>query len=297
MDELTGIAAGVPFVALPPVSPGPDTPIVVAYHLLDAPRTEVAFAAAVPLTGLNAWRVYFGLPMSGSRLPAGGREELWRLILEDAVLNVHQHVTLGALAEFPAAFAAVRDRLGVSEAAPVGVLGGSMGGAVAQLVLADSGVPITAAVLINPVVRFRNTIDALSAIHNTTYKWSAASEAVAEQIDFVRRAAALRGAALRYITGADDMVEAILDPVAQVVPALREVGATVDWQVVPGMAPRVGRRARRRRGPADPARRRGRSPGGGVVPAAPDAVRRLRESSHKSHRPDTPASVARDTSE
>jgi pimeloyl-ACP methyl ester carboxylesterase len=122
------------------------------------------------------------------------------------------------------------------DAAPVGVMGGSMGGAVAQLVLADGGVPIKAAVLINPVVRFRNSIDAISAIHDTTYTWTPTADAVAEQIDFVRRAAALRTAAIRYITGADDMVDAILNPVAQVVPALREVGATVDWQVVPDMA-------------------------------------------------------------
>jgi pimeloyl-ACP methyl ester carboxylesterase len=237
VDKLTGTAAGVPYVALPPAGDaGPDTPIVVAYHLLDPPRTEVAFASAVPLTGLDAWRVYFGLPMSGSRLPSGGPEELWRLLLDDAVLNVHRHVTLGALAEFPAAFAAVRDRLGVGDDAPVGVMGGSMGGAAAQLVLADGGVRVQAAVLINPVVQFRQSIDALAATHDTTYTWGSESAAIADRIDFVRRAGDLRGAAIRYITGADDMVDAIIDPVARVVPALREAGATVDWQVVPDMA-------------------------------------------------------------
>src|SRR4051812_1482704 len=102
MEKLSGTAAGVPFVALPPTTETDhNTAVVVAYHLLDAPRTESAFAAAVPLTGLNAWRIYFGLPMSGSRMPSGGPEELWRLILEDAVMNVHRHVILGALKEFP----------------------------------------------------------------------------------------------------------------------------------------------------------------------------------------------------
>ncbi len=37
---------------------------------MDAPRTEQAFAAALPLAGLDAWRLYPGLPMCGVRSPA-----------------------------------------------------------------------------------------------------------------------------------------------------------------------------------------------------------------------------------
>jgi hypothetical protein len=37
------------------------------WHLMDAPRSEAAMAAAVPLDGLDAWRVYFGLPDTGAR--------------------------------------------------------------------------------------------------------------------------------------------------------------------------------------------------------------------------------------
>ena len=74
---LSGIAAGVPFVALPPSGGSrPDAPVVLAWHLLDAPRTEIAFASAVPLSGLDAWRIYFGLPLSGSRMPDGGPAEI-----------------------------------------------------------------------------------------------------------------------------------------------------------------------------------------------------------------------------
>jgi dienelactone hydrolase len=227
----------VPCVALPPAGgERPDAPVVVGYHLLDAPRTEAAFAAAVPLDGLDAWRLYFGLPMSGARLPAGGREELRRLVMADPVGNVHAPVTLGALAEFPAAFAAARARLGIADGVPVGVMGGSMGGAAAQLVLAEGGVPVRAAVLINPVVRLRDTIDALSALHDTTYSWADDTAAIADRVDFVRRAPEIRGAAIRYVTGADDMVDAIVKPVAAVVSELERLGATVDWQVVPEMA-------------------------------------------------------------
>ncbi|MCY1137681.1 hypothetical protein OWR29_06690 [Actinoplanes sp. Pm04-4] len=44
--ESRGVATGVPYVVKAPVGgPRPDAPVVVAYHLLDAPRTEVALAA------------------------------------------------------------------------------------------------------------------------------------------------------------------------------------------------------------------------------------------------------------
>jgi hypothetical protein len=42
----SGIAAGVPFVAAPPDGgPRRDAPAVVAWHLLDSPRTPEALAA------------------------------------------------------------------------------------------------------------------------------------------------------------------------------------------------------------------------------------------------------------
>jgi hypothetical protein len=49
---------------------------VVVWHLMDPPWTEAAFAAALLLAGLEAWRTYLGLPLSGSRMPPGGAEEL-----------------------------------------------------------------------------------------------------------------------------------------------------------------------------------------------------------------------------
>ncbi|MGX6605993.1 hypothetical protein ACWKSP_28270 [Micromonosporaceae bacterium Da 78-11] len=163
MTTLSGIAAGVPYVALPPAGGvRADAPVVLAWHLLDPPRTEVAFAAAVPLDGLDAWRIYFGLPMTGARMPEGGPVEIQRRIEDDVVLRLHRYVVDGSVEEFPAAYAAVGKELGLAEEVPLGVMGGSMGGAVAQLVLAGSRTPIRAAVLINPVTRMRATIDGLS---------------------------------------------------------------------------------------------------------------------------------------
>ena len=233
---IEGIAAGVPYLAEPPDGDARrDAPAVVAWHLLDSPRTPPAFAAAVPLTGLRAWRVYFGLPMTGRRLPDGGFEELRRRIFEDAVLSVYRHVTGGAADEFPAAWAAVRAELGIPDG-PIGVMGGSMGGMAAQLALAEGGADVRAAVLINPVVRLRDTIDALSAMYGTPYAWTAPADAVAARADFIARAGELTGAAVRFVTGEQDMPDAIVKPVGAAVAELRRVGAVVDWQVVPGMA-------------------------------------------------------------
>jgi hypothetical protein len=75
--RVAGVAAGVTFIAVPPAAgPSASTPTVVVWHLMDPPRTEAAFAAALPLAGLEAWRTYLGLPLSGSRMPPGGAEEL-----------------------------------------------------------------------------------------------------------------------------------------------------------------------------------------------------------------------------
>jgi dienelactone hydrolase len=232
---ITGTAAGVPFIAAPPTGGRrPGAPVVVAWHLVDAPRTEAAFAAAVPLAGLDAWRIYFGLPLTGSRLPEGGPDELRRRVFEDAILRVHQHIAGGGADEFPAAFASVRDQLGIDDG-PLGVVGGSMGAALAQLVTLESGADVRAAALINPVVRMRDTIDALSAHHGVTYTWTPPSDAFAERTDFVARAAEFAGTAVLAITGEDDLRDAIVRPVETFIPRLRDEGVTAEWQTVGGM--------------------------------------------------------------
>ena len=173
--------------------------------------------------------------MTGARLPEGGYEELWRRVSRDAVLEVYRYVAPGAVDEFPAAWASAREQLGIA-AGPIGVMGGSMGGMAAQLVLAEGGADVRAAVLINPVVRMRDSIDALSAWYGSPYTWTPAADEVADRADFVARAGELTGAAIRFITGERDMVDAIVKPVEAAVPELARLGATVDHRVVPGMA-------------------------------------------------------------
>ena len=124
---------GVPAIVIPPEHERPDAPVVVAWHLADPPSSETAMAAALTLAGLDAWRVYLGLPLHSSR--SIDPEEYMRLAYEDAVVNHFGPITAQARTEFPAAYAELADRFGFS--GPLALLGGSLGSAVAQLVAID----------------------------------------------------------------------------------------------------------------------------------------------------------------
>lgn len=183
-----GEAAGVPYLALPPAEDRDRAPLVVAWHMMDPPRSEAAMAAALPLKGVPAWRVYLGLPMFGARAPSGGPEEVMRLGAEDFVLNLFEPVVEQAAAEAPAAVAALRKQLPTDDG-PVGLVGGSAGGAVALLVLAQGELPVAAAALVNPVVHVAPVVAAGERTYGVTYTWSDESRAIADRLDFVDRAA------------------------------------------------------------------------------------------------------------
>lgn len=73
---LSGVAAGVPYLALPPAGDTRRAPLVVAWGGLGSPGSEQAMAAALPLARLPAWRAY--LPLLAAGAPTGGPEELLR---------------------------------------------------------------------------------------------------------------------------------------------------------------------------------------------------------------------------
>jgi len=104
MHTITGAAAGVPFTALPPAH---DTdlpaPLVVTWHMLDAPRTDAAFAAALPMTGVPAWRVHLGMPMCGARMVDGRLDAAVELARQDVVTAFLAPFVRQAADEFPAA--------------------------------------------------------------------------------------------------------------------------------------------------------------------------------------------------
>jgi dienelactone hydrolase len=241
LAPIVGRAAGVPFVAVPPANgPRASAPVVVGWHLLDPPLTEAAFAAALPLHGLGAWRIYLGLPMSGSRLPAGGLDELMRLAYEDAVLNMHRPIVYRAAEELGPALAELRQQLGINVGS-IGVIGGSIGAAVAQLVLAEGALDVSAAVLVSPVVQLRGAVEAGERRFGVTYAWSGESNAVADRLDFVARATEIarrNRPAVLFIVGKQDD-RGFREPAAELAAALEQIYATderAQLVAVPDMA-------------------------------------------------------------
>ena len=132
---MEGVAAGVPYVVVPPETgrAGRARPWW-AGTSCDPPRTEQALAAALPLAGLDAWRVYLGLPLTGARTPAGGPESS---ATRTRCSRCYGPVVVRAADEFPAALAAAAGRAGLG-GGRLGLLGGSIGALVAQEVAADT---------------------------------------------------------------------------------------------------------------------------------------------------------------
>ena len=189
METITGTAAGVPFTALPPTGSahGP-APLIVTWHMLDAPRTDAAFAAALPMIGVPAWRVHLGMPMCGARMVDGRLDAAIELAREDALLAFLAPFTRQAADEFPAALTALRDQLPVDDG-PVSVLGASLGGAVALRVLTEGTTPIRAVALVNPAVRIRSVVGLVEGLAGHPYRWTAQAEKTADELDFVARVA------------------------------------------------------------------------------------------------------------
>ncbi|MFE1596342.1 alpha/beta hydrolase family protein [Nocardia sp. NPDC058705] len=184
-SPITGTAAGVPFTALPPAGGGP-APLIVTWHMLDAPRSNAAFAAALPMNGLPAWRVHLGMPMCGERMVDGSTDAIVELFNKDPLMLYLHPFVRQATEEFPAALAAIREQLPVGDG-PIGVLGGSLGGAVALQVLTDAEIPIFAGALVNAAVRMRSVVDMFPG----DYLYDADSEKAVDALDFVAKVDAL----------------------------------------------------------------------------------------------------------
>jgi dienelactone hydrolase len=182
-EPITGWAAGVPFTALPPHARA-SAPLIVTWHMMDAPRSDAAFAAALPLPGVPAWRVHLGLPTVGRR-PVEGAFEAARA---DPMMRYIDPLVRQASDEFPAALAALREQFPIS-AGPIGLVGGSLGGNVALNVVARQPAPIAAVALVNPAIRARSAVE----IFDSAYAWSEESRAAADRLDFVAQAGLITG--------------------------------------------------------------------------------------------------------
>ena len=212
MDSpITGTAAGVPFTALPPAGGG-TAPLIVTWHMLDAPRSDAAFAAALPMHDLPAWRVHLGMPMCGARMVDGSMDAGLELMRRDVLMAFLHPFVRQASAEFPAALASIRAQLPVADG-PIGVLGGSLGGAVALRILADTDLAVFAGAVVNAAIRMRSVVDLFPG----EYPYDAGSEKAVEGLDFIPRAGHLAGRApLLVVSGERDHPGLRADAVALV---------------------------------------------------------------------------------
>lgn len=238
-ETISGTAAGVPFTALPPAGADDErAPLLVTWHMLDAPRTDAAFAAALPMTGVPAWRVHLGMPMCGARMVDGRVDAVVELARRDALLAFLAPFTRQAADEFPAALAALREQLPVGDE-PVSVLGASLGGAVALRVLTDRRVPVRAVALVNPAVRLRSVVPLVEGLAGHAYQWTGEADEVADELDFVAHVSALDPhPPLLLVSGERDHPHLRADAAA-LVGALRERRAhpdEVELVTVPGLA-------------------------------------------------------------
>lgn len=228
MDSpITGTAAGVPFTALPPAGGG-RAPLIVTWHMLDAPRSDAAFAAALPMHDLPAWRVHLGMPLCGARMVDGSMDAGLALMREDVLMAFLHPFVRQASEEFPAALAAVRTQLPVADG-PIGVLGGSLGGAVALRILADTDVPVFAGAVVNAAIRMRSVVDLFPG----EYPYDAESAAAVDSLDFIPRAGVItERAPLLVVSGELDHPGLRADAFALV----EASGDRIELLSVPGLA-------------------------------------------------------------
>ncbi|GAA3730972.1 alpha/beta hydrolase [Salinactinospora qingdaonensis] len=241
---LTGTAAGVPFLAVPPADGSEPAPAIVALHAFEPPRSEAALAGTLPLGSLPAWRFYFGLPLFGGRLPEGGVPEVNRLGQLDYLMRLYGPVIEQAAAEIPKAMADLGERFPISDG-PVGLVGVGAGGAAALLALAERRVPISTMAVVNPIIDPTPVLRAREQRLGVSYNWTEQSREVAAWLDFTGRAQDLASAEpsppLLIVTGQHDEVirpehgQALHDAIATHSPrgALRHI-------VIPDLAHTMG---------------------------------------------------------
>ncbi|WP_017590783.1 alpha/beta hydrolase [Nocardiopsis ganjiahuensis] len=185
---VTGTAAGVPFLALPPAAAtGAPAPLVVGLHAFEPPRSESALAGAVPMASLPAWRVYLGLPLFGARLPEGGVTEINRRGERDYLVELFGPVVEEAAAELRRVVEELRSDFPVADT-PVGLVGVGAGASAVLLALAEDRLQVGAAAVINPIVEPSLLMAARERRTGNPYRWSAQAQQTRGWLDFSARA-------------------------------------------------------------------------------------------------------------
>ncbi|GAA1284973.1 hypothetical protein [Saccharothrix xinjiangensis] len=186
-DVVEGTAAGVRYVALPPTDDRtgddragedragedrqPGDRVVLVWHLLGEPGNPRDMATALPLHGVDAWRVYPALPVTE---PDPARS--------DVVTSWYAPLVESSVAAVPALLEHLRDALGVNPG-PVDLVGGSAGGHVALLTAARGVTPVRRVAVVNPAVTAESVVAASTEHVGLRYEWSPEARRVARELD------------------------------------------------------------------------------------------------------------------
>lgn len=105
--------------------------------------------------------------------------------------------------------------------------------------IARDGLPISAAALVNPMVRVTGAVAVNERGYNLRYEWTDAARAVADRFDFIRRATEIAAAApaLLVVSGEDDDPDFRADAEAleRELAARYRDASRLRWHSVPGM--------------------------------------------------------------
>lgn len=227
------------------IPPRIDRSPIVLWHGFGPPASEKALMEALPLDDVPAVKVYLGLPMFGSRAPAGGASELARRQQEDLATLVFEPAVMGAAKELPAVVRALEEHGCLKRGERIGLFGFSAGGAAVLYALAERDVRIGVAVTLNASTGLSASVKAYERATKGSYNWTDAARRLAQRSDAAGRAKDVAKGhpppALLIIHGNDD---AMLTPeVAStlhgaLLPAYHEALAAQRLQLllVPGLA-------------------------------------------------------------
>jgi len=158
-------------------------PPIVLWHGFGPPASPRALMEAMPLDDVAAAKVYLGLPLFGSRAPAGGNQELARRQTQDFAMLLFKPAVVGAADELPSVVAALEQHGCMTPGQRIDLFGFSAGGTAALVAMMQGKVSIGAAVLLNA------SVDAWQRALGQPYAWTPASRALAEETDAVGHAA------------------------------------------------------------------------------------------------------------
>lgn len=218
---------------------------IVLWHGFGPPASEQALMEALPLDDVPAVKVYLGLPLFGSRSPAGGAKELGRRQQQDMATLVFEPAVMGAAKELAAVVHALEQHGCLKRGERIGLFGFSAGGAAVLYALAERDVEIGAAVTLNASTGLSASVKAYERATKSPYTWTDASRKLAQRSDAAGRAKEIATGnpppALLIIHGNDD---AMLTPEvagslhSALLPSYQAANAEQRLQLslVPGMA-------------------------------------------------------------